>query len=415
MRVPNKIILKNASIIDVNHEIPSKPCNIVIEGGVINAVTHEDCHDENAKIINLENQYLLPGLIDCHVHVSATKFDLADNDIPDTYRGIQAKKYLEDMLNRGFTSVRDAGGADDGLVMATQNGLIDGPRIFPSIKAISQTGGHGDFHKRHHHFDPCFCQEAGSSIAIIADGVSAVRKAVRDQIRQGATQIKIMASGGIASPTDRVENVQYSEEEIKAIVDEANHAGIYVMAHAYAPSAIQRCIRNGVRTIEHGNLLDEKTVQLMYDKNVFLVPTMVVYHSIATIGKEEGCPQESIAKLDIVLESALHSVKLARQANVKVGFGTDLLGPKAHKMQSDEFIIRSKGFEAPHQIITSATAINAEIIQHKDKLGVIKENAFADLIVVDGNPLQDMSLLTEQGKHLSLIMKAGKLYKNVIG
>lgn len=410
----NIIILKNASIIDVNHETPSKQCNIVIENDVIKAITHEKCDDQNAQIIDLANHYLLPGLIDCHVHVSATKFDLADSEIPDTYRGIQAKKYLEDMLQRGFTSVRDAGGADDGLILATANGLIDGPRIFPSIKAISQTGGHGDFHKRHHHFDPCFCQEAGSSIAIIADGVAAVQKATREQIRQGATQIKIMASGGIASPTDRVESVQYSEEEIKAIVDEANHAGIYVMAHAYAPSAIQRCVRNGVRTIEHGNLLDEETVALMHEKNVFLVPTMVVYHSIATIGKEEGCPAESIAKLDVVLKNAIRSVKLAREANVKVGFGTDLLGPKAHKMQSEEFLIRSKGFETAHQIISSATAINAEIIQHKDKLGVIKEGAFADLIVVAGNPLENLALLTEQGKHLSLIMKAGKIYKNTI-
>ncbi len=409
-----KIILKNCRIIDVNHEKPSDPCHVIIENDVIQAITHEKCDDDNAKIIDLNNQYLLPGLIDCHVHVSATKFDLADTEIPETYRGIQAKKYLEDMLQRGFTSIRDAGGADDGLVLATANGLINGPRIFPSIKAISQTGGHGDFHTHHYHFDPCLCQEGGSSISVIADGVAAVRKTTREQIRQGATQIKIMASGGIASPTDRVENVQYSEEEIKAIVDEANHAGIYVMAHAYAPAAIQRCIKNGVRTIEHGNLLDAETAQLMHKNNVFLVPTMVIYHAIAHIGKDEGCPAESIAKLDIVLKNAIQSVKLAREANVKIGFGTDLLGPKAHKMQSDEFLIRSKGFETTHQIITSATAINAEIIQHKDKLGVIKAGAFADLIAVNGNPLDNISLLTEQGKHLSLIIKAGRIYKNKI-
>ena len=409
-----KIILKNASIIDVNHETPSKRSNVVIENDVITAVTHENCSDSNAQVIDLANYYLLPGLIDCLVHVSATKFDLADTDIPETYRGIQAKKYLQDMLQRGFTSVRDAGGADDGLVMATQKGLIDGPRIFPSIKAISQTGGHGDFHGRHHHFDPCLCQEGGSSISVIADGVAAVRKTVREQIRQGATQIKIMASGGVASPTDRVENVQYSEDEIKAIVDEANHAGIYVMAHAYASNAIQRCIRNGVRTIEHGNLLNEETARLMAENNVYLVPTMVIYHAIQQIGKEEGCPADSIAKLDLVLKSAIHSVKLARAAGVKIGFGTDLLGPKAHKMQSDEFVIRLKGSETAHQIITSATAINAEILQQKDKLGVVKAGALADLIAVDKNPLDDISVLTGQGEHLFLIMKAGKIDKKLI-
>lgn len=409
-----KIILKNCCIIDVNHKEPSKPCNVVIENDIITAITHEKCDDHNAQIIDLSNHTLLPGLIDCHVHVSATQFDLADTAIPESYRAIQAKKYLEDMLQRGFTSVRDAGGADYGLVLATEKNLINGPRIFPSIKAISQTGGHGDFHARNESFDPCFCRSAGSSIAIIADGVAAVRKAVREQIRQGATQIKIMASGGVASPTDNIHNVQFSENEIKAIVDEANHAGIYVMAHAYAPEAIQRCIKNGVRTIEHGNLLDEETVQLMHKNNVYLVPTMVVYHAAATIGKAEGFPAESIAKLSEVSESAIHSVKIARKANVKIGFGTDLLGPNAHKMQSDEFLIRSKGSETAHQIISSATAINAEIIQHKDKLGVIKVGALADLIAVNGNPLNDISLLTEQGKHLSLIIKAGKIYKNKI-
>ena len=249
---------------------------------------------------------------------------------------------------------------------------------------------------------------------MIADGVAGVRKAAREQIRQGATQIKIMASGGVASPTDRIDNLQYSEEEIRAIVDEANHAGVYVMAHAYTPEAIKRCVLNGVRTIEHGNLMDAETAKLMHKHDVFLVPTMDVYHAAAKIGTAEGFPQDSLAKLDRVLQSAIHSVQLARDAKVKIGLGTDLLGPNAHKMQSEEFNIRSKGSETAHQIISSATAINAEIIQHKDKLGVIKAGSFADLIVVNGNPLDDISLLTGQGEQLSLIMKAGKIYKNKV-
>lgn len=410
----NKIILKNCSLIDANHEKPSESCSVVIENDLIKDITREECKDQNSLIIDLKNHYLLPGLIDNHSHVTATQFDLSDTAIPESYRAIQAKDYLERMLQRGFTSLRDAGGADYGLVLATDRGLINGPRIFPSGKAISQTGGHGDFYARNEEFDPCFCRRGGSSISVIADGVAAVRKTVREQIRQGATQIKIMASGGVASPTDNIHNVQFSESEISAIVDEANHASTYVMAHAYAPEAIQRCVKNGVRSIEHGNLLDEKTARLMYEKGVYLVPTMVVYHAIAQIGKEEGFPAESLAKLSEVIENAIRSVEIARRENVKIGFGTDLLGPKAQAMQSEEFNIRKRGSETAHQIICSATAINAEILQHENKLGIIKPNAFADLIAVNGNPLNDISLLSGQGENLSFIMKAGKIYKNTI-
>lgn len=410
----NKVILENCSIIDINHKNPSKPCHIIIENNIISDITYEKSTNVDVKKIDLSGQYILPGLIDNHVHVSATQFDLADDAIPETYRAIQSKEYLENMLQRGFTSIRDAGGADYGLVLATERGLINGPRLFLSCKAISQTGGHGDFYTRNHPFEACcFCHAGGSSISVVADGVPAVRKAVREQIRKGASQIKIMASGGVASPTDNIQNVQYSEEEIRAIVEEAHHANIYVMAHAYAPVAIQRCIKNGVRSIEHGNLLDQKTAAMMKKEGAYLVPTMVVYHAIASIGKEEGFPPESLAKLEEVLASAIHSVEIARSENVKIGLGTDLLGPKAHKMQSDEFIIRSKGKETAHDIICSATAVNAEILQQSGKLGVIQKNAFADLIAVKGNPLEDITLLTGQGEHLSLIIKDGRIYKNV--
>ncbi len=411
----NKIILENCSIIDAKNHQPSKPCNVLIEGNKIKDITFEECSDSNSSRINLKNHYLMPGLIDNHVHVSATQFDLHDDDIQESYRAIQAKEYLEQMLQRGFTSVRDAGGADYGLQLATEKDLIKGPRIFLSCKALSQTGGHGDFYSRNHPFQPCFCHLGGSSLSIVADGVAAVRKATREQIRTGANQIKIMASGGVASPTDNIQNVQYSVDEIKAIVDEANHAGIYVMAHAYAPAAIKRCIESGVRTIEHGNLLDHETAVLMRKAGAFLVPTTVIYHAIANIGKEEGFPDESLAKLEEVLSQAIAGIKIARNAKVKIGLGTDLLGPKAHKMQSQEFIIRKDGGETEHEIICSATAINAEILQQENMLGLVEPGYYADLIAVNANPLDDISLLAGQGENLSLIIKDGKIYKNVLG
>lgn len=409
------IVLENCSIIDVNNAQPSEPCNIVIQGGKIIDITREGFQDTSFEKVDLSGNFLLPGLIDNHVHLTAAQFDLADAHLPDTYIAIQAKEYMENMLQRGFTSIRDAGGAGYGLVLAQEKGLINGPRLFLSGKALSQTGGHGDFFPRNKPFESCFCRFGGSSISIIADGVSSVRKAAREQFRKGASQIKIMASGGVASPTDNVNNVQFSEDEIRAIVDEANHANSYVMAHAYAPAAIKRCVLNGVRTIEHGNLLDRETAKLMHEHNAYLVPTMVIYHAIESIGKSQGFPEESLAKLSQVIESALQSVEIARSEKVKIGFGTDLLGPKAHLMQGEEFIIRSKGVESAHDIICSATSVNAEIIQHSGTLGIIQKNAIADLIALDSNPLDDIAVLSGQGEHLSLIMKEGALIKNTLG
>ncbi len=407
-------LFQNARIIDFNHETPSKLLDVLIDNGHISKIGEKISVDSEVKKIDLAGKYMLPGLIDNHVHLTAAQFDLADTELPETYIAIQSSQYMEDMLNRGFTSVRDAGGADFGLQLALDKELIKGPRLFRSGKAISQTGGHGDFYHRSETFDQCFCRQGGSSISMIADGISSVRKVVREQLRTGATQVKIMASGGIASPTDHIQNVQFSEEEIRAVVEEAHNAGTYVMAHAYAPSAITRCINNGVRTIEHGNLLDRPTAKLMKEKDAYLVPTMIIYHAIGEIGAEEGFPQESLKKLKDVVENALVAVKIAREEGVKIGFGTDLLGPRAGKMQSQEFVLRAKGSETPHQIISSATYINAEILQQEGKLGVIKEGAFADLIVVDGNPLEDISLLSGQGEHIPLVMKAGVVYKNLL-
>ncbi|PHQ80334.1 MAG: peptidase M38 [Coxiella sp. (in: Bacteria)] len=409
-----QLILENCCLIDANNAEPSAPCSVIIKDDVIDAITNERCTDEHAQRIDCSQQFVLPGLIDNHVHLLAAQFDLMDADLPEDYIAIQAKTYMERFLQRGFTTVRDAGGAGFGLKLAMERGLINGPRLFLSCKALSQTGGHGDYHTRNTPFDPQFCRCGGSNMSVIADGVAAVRKMAREQLRKGANQIKIMASGGVSSPTDRVQDVQFSGEEIRAIVEEAQHVDTYVMAHAYAPAAIEHCVRNGVRTIEHGNLLDAQAAALMREHGAYLVPTVVAYHAIASIGAEEGFPADSIAKVGEVLEVAVQAIEIAREAGVKVGFGTDLLGPRAHELQGDEFTIRGAGAETAHQIISSATAVNAEILQQEGTLGILQEKAFADLIVVDGNPLEDLSLLAGQGEHLVLIMKAGKIYKNTL-
>ena len=315
------------------------------------------------------------------------------------------------MLQRGFTTIRDAGGADGGLAEAVEEGLVRGPRIFPSGQALSQTGGHGDLRPRTRSVSvvACACCEGGAGLARIADGVAECRRAARDELRKGATQIKIMASGGVASPYDPVWNLQYSEEEVRAIVEEARGWHTYVMAHAYSPEAIRRSIDFGVRSIEHGNLIDRATAEHVAGADAFVVPTLVTFDVMHRFGRELGFPEVSLAKLGDVREAGLRSLEILQAAGVRIGFGTDLLGPM-HRHQSREFVIRAEAM-APFDIIRSATTVNAELLNRGSEIGVIAPGARADLIVVDGNPLADISLLDGQGEHLTHIMKDGVFKK----
>jgi imidazolonepropionase-like amidohydrolase len=242
--------------------------------------------------------------------------------------------------------------------------------------------------------------------------VPAVQHAVRDEIRLGANQIKVMASGGVASAADPVHFMQYSRAEIEAIVDEAARADTYVMAHAYTPPAVSRAVEAGVRTIEHGNLIDAATARTMAEHGVFLVPTLVTFKALAENGAALGFPPDMLAKLERIVAVGTTSLRLAKEAGVKMAYGTDLLG-ELHKYQSEEFLIRAEALPTL-EILRSATTIAAELLRMEGKLGVIAPSAFADLIAVDGNPLDDLGLLQEQGKYLPLIMKAGRVVKNTV-
>jgi len=349
---------------------------------------------------------LMPGLIDAHVHVLAVDAALARlSDRPVTLLTLQAAKVLEGMLQRGFTTIRDAGGADGGFAEAVEEGLVRGPRIFPSGSALSQTGGHGDTRPRTQPVVTCACCEGGAALSRIADGVTECRRAARDELRKGATQIKILASGGVASPYDPIRNLQYSEEEMRAIVEEAQAWHTYVLAHAYSPEAIRRSIDCGVRSIEHGNLIDRATAEHVAGADAFVVPTLVTYDALHRHGRELGFPEVSMAKLGEVREAGLASLEILQRAGVKIGYGTDLLGPM-HRYQSREFVIRAEAM-APFDIIRSATIVNAELVNGTGELGVVAPGARADLIAIDGDPLADISLLDGQGEHLTHIMKDG--------
>jgi imidazolonepropionase-like amidohydrolase len=401
-------LLRNAAVLDVEagHSIPGS--SVLIEDERIVEVREGEIQADDARVIDVAGRTLMPGLIDAHVHVVITTMNLAAmTQRPATLVAIEAARILEAMLRRGFTTVRDAGGADYGLAQAVERGLIDGPSIFYSGRALSQTGGHGDFSPKDDAPMLCACHIRSTGFSHVADGVAAVRKAAREELRRGATQIKIMASGGVASPSDPIWNLQYSQEEMRAIVEEAESWRTYAMAHAYTPEAVTRAVEAGVRTIEHGNLIDAATAGRMHDAGAFLVPTLVTYFAIDEMGRALGFPETSLAKVHDVLDAGFRSLELARDAGVEMGFGTDLLG-ETHVQQSREFELRARVL-GPAEIIRSATLTNAKILRREGELGVVAAGAQADLLVVDGDPLADITLLAQPEKSLALIMKAGRL------
>ena len=405
-------IFANAAVLDGTNRARREGHHVLVEDELIKEVSDRPISSTGARVIDLAGQTLMPGLIDAHVHVIAVDAALARlAEQPLTLTSLQAGRVMEGMLARGFTSVRDAGGADGGLAEAVAQGLVRGPRLFPSGQALSQTGGHGDLRPRTRSVVACACCEYGAGLARIADGVDECRRAARDELRKGATQIKIMASGGVASPYDPIWNLQYSDEEMRAIVDEARAWHTYVLAHAYTPEAIRRSIDNGVHSIEHANLIDAPTAAHVAAANGFVVPTLVTYDALYRFGREFGVAEGSLAKLADVREAGLRSLEILQQAGVKIGYGTDLLGPM-HKYQSREFVIRAEVM-APFEVIRSATVVNAELLNRAGELGVVAPGARADLIAVDGDPLRDIALLDGQGEHISVIMKDGVLHKTM--
>ncbi len=398
-------LVSNAALLDLDRAELRPGTSVLIEDERIVELSDREISAPDARPIDAGGRALLPGLIDAHVHVIITTMNLASlQSRPITLVAQEARVILEGMLRRGFTTVRDAGGADWGLAEAVDRDLISGPGIFYSGRTLSQTGGHGDFRARDETAG-CACQIYSTGFSHVVDGVDAVRKAAREELRRGANQIKIMASGGVASPTDPIWNTQFSPDEMRAAVEEAQGWRTYAMAHAYLPDAIQRAIDAGVRTIEHGNLIDRETAALMVKRKAFLVPTLVTYYKIDELGRALGFPANSQRKVRDVLDAGLASLEIARDAGLPMGFGTDLLG-ETHEHQSEEFRIRGEVL-SPIEVIRSATRVNAQILGRSDELGELKVGARADLILVDGDPLRQIALLAEPHKHFDLIMKDG--------
>ena len=409
-RFMTSILIQSANVLDVETLKFLPDTDVWVLNGQIEAVGPQLPLPEGAQTVSAKGLTLMPGLIDCHVHVIASHLNLTYNSQqPNVFATLRAIPIMKGMLMRGFTTVRDAGGADWNLAEATRTDLVEGPRIFAAGRALSQTGGHGDGRPRSDELESCACSTRVGALARVVDGVDNVRLAVREEIMKGANQIKIMASGGVASPNDPIHYLGYSEGEIRAIVDEAEHAGTYVMAHAYTPKAIRRAVDFGVRSIEHGNLIDADTCAFMADHGAFMVPTLITYEALANEGASLGLPAVSVAKIETVRSQGQKALEILAKAGVKMALGTDLLG-ESHRHQSDELRIRA-GILGAGATLQQATVNAAELLNMSGQLGVIKPGAKADLLLVKGNPLTDISCLLGQGENILSIMKDGKFYK----
>jgi imidazolonepropionase-like amidohydrolase len=402
---------KNFELLDPEREELVGGHEVLVEGHTIREVSAKPIKAPGAYVIDCGKRTLMPGLIDSHVHVVLSEVSLPRLEhVPLTLMTARAAVLMRNMLERGFTSVRDTGGADWGLKEAVDKWLLPGPRLFIAGKALGPTGGHSDPRRRTDHGTRCHCCDALHFAMGLADGVAEVRKAVREEMRQGCDQVKIMMSGGVASPYDPLDSLQFSPEEVAAAVEEAHAFGRYVCAHAYTTEAITRAAQAGVRTIEHGNLLDDATAKLMASKGMYLIANLVTYYEMKNRAAEYGMSSDMLAKNDLVIDGGLRSLEICKRAGVPVAYGTDLLG-QLQGEQSREFIIRAQ-VQRPIEIIRAATLIGAEIVRQVGKLGCIKPGAFADLLIVEGNPLVDLGVLQEQGKFLAAIMQGGRFHKN---
>jgi imidazolonepropionase-like amidohydrolase len=318
---------------------------------------------------------------------------------------------MKGMLDRGFTTVRDVGGAPYALAEAVAQGLVAAPRLVVCGKALSKTGGHADGRPRHDTYDANRWSRNFGALGRVADGVDEVRRACRQELRQGARFIKIMANGGVASPTDPIAWQGYSVDEMKAAVEEARDAETYVSAHLYTSDAIARAVSCGVHSLEHCNRIDAPTAKLAAKAGAVAVPTLVTYRALAEDGPTLGLPPESFAKIRDVATVGMNSLSILREAGVTIAFGTDLLG-ETHVRQSEEFAIRAEILPAT-EIFASVTTIAAKLIGMEGQLGIIAPNAIADLIVVNGAPLENITVLADPLRNFSLVMKEGSVHRRV--
>ncbi len=389
--------------------------SVLIEDGIIQKVSRKTITaPDGAQVIDGGGRVLSPGFIDLHVHLtmqSPVDQQRYDPTVAGTYAGEAARFYLDS----GFTTIRDAGGTHPDFARAIDSGTIYGPRVFPSGAIVSQTAGHGDFrmaHERHPVLEGS-SPYLGHGSSILADGADATLLAVRENLKAGATQVKIMGGGGVMSDYDPIHTLQPSPAEIRAAVQATSDWGTYVLAHAYTSEAVRRLVENGVRSIEHGLLIDEATAKLVAENDVVISTQLVVFRSAQDI---PGLSENNLEKLRQVLAGQENLIRLIKKYNITTGFGTDYIFG-AYRMLGEEFMARAE-YWSPAEVLRQATSESAKVIRMAGKLnrhgqfGEIREGWVADLILIDGEPLKDISVLADPAAAIGLVMKGGEIVKN---
>ena len=409
------ILFKNAQVVFESRDEREPSVNILVKNDRIAAVTKDSIDSADAVVIDVGGRTLMPGLIDAHAHITGLSLSPKNLAYPPADVAFAAATYLRNSLLAGFTTIREAGGADYTIAHLLKTGAIVGPRLFYCGKALTQTGGGADFRTPIETTDPCGHVSPFSVMSVIVDGVDKVREAAREELRKGASQLKVFVSGGVVFPAEgHPTRYEFSEAELAAAVEEAAARSTYVMAHVYSDEGVRRCLKAGVRSIEHGNFASEETVALIAQSGAFLDMTFISLVQRIESAAENRLSEAIVENIKRTVERGKQVYKWAKQVNAPIAFGTDLWGPEAQKSQLRELEVRQE-LDTPANVIRSATAVNAELLMQKGLLGTISPGAYADILVVEGDPLADLGVLLRPEKNLKLVMKGGAIVKNELG
>lgn len=401
------VALTNARLLDLERSALLAPSTVIVENG---RIAERDVAIDGDKVLDLAGASLMPGFIDCHFHVVAWSLDLWANAIaPDSLAALRAASVMEGMLQQGFTTVRDLGGADFGLVRGVDEGLINGPDLVICGKGLSMTGGHTDLRQRTDERPDALGWRLGN-MGVLVDGVDDVRRACRKMIKQGARFIKVMANGGVSSPNDPIDGLQYSDDEILAMVEEASNANTYVSAHVYSDASIRRCVKLGVKSLEHCNLIGAETAAMAAEAGCIAIPTLAAYEGLKLDGAQLGLGPAEQSKIDVVRDGGQASLRHMRDAGLPMAFGTDLLGP-LRKYGGLEFELLAKVL-SPSEILDGMWTAGARLCRMEGEIGTMGAGARANLVAFDIDPFADIAALGRPADHLKLVMKNGVIVQD---
>lgn len=392
----------NVRLVDLERSTLTAPTTVSVVNGKI-AGTGGPA--EGGNVVDLAGATLMPGFIDCHFHVVAWSLDLWANAIaPDSLSALRAAQVMEGLLANGFTTVRDLGGADIGLVRGVSEGLINGPDLVICGKGLSMTGGHTDLRQRTDIRPDALGWRLGN-MGVLVDGVDDVRLACRKMLKEGARFIKVMANGGVSSPNDPIDGLQYSDDEIRAMVEEATNANTYVSAHVYSDASIRRCVKLGVKSLEHCNLISAETAKMAAEAGCIAIPTLAAYEGLKREGAQLGLGAAEQAKIDVVRDGGRNSLTYMRDAGLPMAYGTDLLG-QLRKFGGLEFELLAQVL-TPSEILSGMWEAGAKLCRMEGEIGTMAAGARANLVAFDVDPFADIAALGRPDQHLKLVIKDG--------